>query len=259
MAIYKKKVKEMKSDLYYKVKATDESTFDYQKNTRKRRYNRKSIKLAPGDWVEVSAVKNLDFRERKFLNWMHIFYIKKRSLFNLMFQIILMAIYVFAYAFTILEFKDNASFELVNASIIKDIILFFPLILLLVKAGNTLSKAVTIVGPNRTVKTKLTEFQSITFKDKRKKKRVIKFDSEANMLEDDKGTYYYGDTVKVSSSIYRFDMLIFNKTDRPLYKVEYYNVQVDFRQKEGILVTKGKKLEHSVVELNEYPIEKPKK
>ncbi len=258
MAFFKKKNKEIKSDLHYKVTTTDDTTVDYQKNNYLKRKGRKKLNLAPGDWVEISSVKNLHFEERKFLNWVHIFYIKKRSLFNLMFQIMLIAIYLFAYAFTIIQIAGHGKPEFAKTTIIKNIILFMPLVLLLFKSGKTLSKAVTIVGPNKKIKAKLAEFQSISFKDKRRKKRTIMFDAEANMIEDEKGEYHYGDTVKISSNIYRFDLLIFNKNEEALYKIEYYNVQVDFRQEEGILLSKGKKLEHSIVELNEYPLEKVK-
>ncbi len=261
MGLFKKKIKEIKSDLHYKVKTNDDTTFDYKKNNHLQRKNRKKMTLAPGDWVEISSVKSLEYEERKFLNWMHIFYIKKRSLFNLIFQIILIVIYLFAYGFTIMQITNESTHGagLASASFIKNVILFLPLLILVGRTAKTLSKAITIVGPNRALKNKFVEFQSITFRDKRNKKRTVVFDQEANMIEDEKGSYHYGDTVKISSSIYRFDLLIFNKNESPLHHIEYYNIQVDFRQEEGILVSKGKKLEHSVVELNEYPLDNVKK
>ncbi len=254
MAIFKKKTKEIKSDLHYKVRVTDEEiTFDYQKNNYLKRSNRKKMKLAPGDWVEMTNIKNLEFSERKLLNKFHIFYLKKRSFFNLLMQIFLIVIYIFAYGYTIFELSGSG---LKGASFIKNAILLAPLFILFGKSLKTLSKAITILGPNRTLKNKLIEFQSISFKDKRGKKRTVVLDREGEMIQDGKAVYHYGDAYKVSSNVYGFDLLILNKNEEPLYKVENYNVQIDFRQEEGILITKSKKLEHSIVELNEYALTK---
>ncbi len=249
MAFWSKE-KEIKSDLYYKVTASDDATFSYQRNNRKIKNNVKKLKLSPGDWVTISSTKHLDYEERKFLNWVHIFYIKKRSLFNLLFQLILLASYVVAYSFAIIEFNGFEDVTFHIDTLMKDVILFAPIVLLMFKAAKTFTKAITLGGPNRTLKNKFTMFESIIIKDKKKQKRTITFNSDGEMIEDEHGKYFYGDAEKINSNIYKFGLLIFNKNEEPLYNVEYYTIQVDFKQLEGILIPNSKKLEHSNVHLN---------
>ncbi len=252
------KEKEIKSDLYYRVTATGDSSFSYEKNGRTKS-KAKSLNLVPGDWVTISSTKNLEFKERAFLNWMHIFYIKKRSIFNMLIQIALLLTYVFAYVFAFFELNEaeaGLSFGIEISSIIKDLLLFAPIVLLTLKLIKTSIKAIALSGPNRALKKKLSDIESIVIKDKRKNKRKISFNNSMEMVEDEYGTYYYGDAEKVNSNIYKFGLLIFNKEKEPLYNVEYYTVQVDFKQLEGVLIPKSRKLEHSNVHLNHYKIQK---
>lgn len=249
---------EIKSDLYYKVTTTDNSTFSYQRNNRLLRENVKTLYLRPGDWVVIEDKKELNYEERGILNFAHMFYLKFRSVFNLTFQILILLGYAYAYVSYFSDFNiDDINFITFTVQIIfEDIILFLPLIFLFFKTIKTLSRAITIIGPNSQLKGKFSMIESITIVDKSGKKRTIMFNDSSKMVEDELGTYRYGGAEKISSNIYKFDLLIFNKKEKPLFNIENYILQVDFKQLEGILISKGKKLEHSNVKLNQYKTHK---
>lgn len=254
-----KRDKEIKSDLHYKVSTIDGSTFDYQRNKRSKKKNKKEINLSPGDWVTVSNFKNLKFEEKKFKNWLYIFYIKNISLLLLIFQIILLVSYAVSYAFAIYTLSTKSSVLFGALSIFNGIVLFAPIVVLTVKAAATFTRTITNGGPNRSLHNKFSKFESITIRDSKKGKRTIFLDSEGNFSDDKGGEYFYGDAEKFNSNVYKFNLLIINKNDTPLHKVEYYTIQIDFEQLEGIQITKSKKLESYRVTLNEYKIKKTKK
>lgn len=248
--VFQKHEKELKSDLYYKVTTNNDSTFSYQKNKGLIWENKNSFYLSPGDVVVITETKHLEFEERKFLNWMHLFYIRKRSLFELLFQLVLLASYVVVYMYTIYGLVKGDTLTLAITSLFGTVVLFAPIVLLVMKTIRTLMKAITHGGPNRHLRNNFHPFESFTFKDKRGAKRTIYFDKEGKLKADNKGEYTYGDAIKINENIYQFNLLIHNKDNKPLYKTEYYTIQMDFKQNEGLLIPKNKKLEYSKIELN---------
>lgn len=248
------KSKEIKSDLFYKVKTKDGSPISYIRNGGKEKENRTCLYLRPGDWVNLEYEGSIIYEERKFLNYLFTFIIKRKSLFSLLFQASLLIGYFLIYALMIFQLDtegafDNAFSNVLFIYIFKDIILFFPLILMFYKMVKTGYRSFAIIGPARSLKLRFGKTDSMKFHDIKNKVRVIQFDSEGKILEDKSGEYFYRDANRVTKDIYKFDFLIVNKNAKELYKLEYYTIQLDFKQNEGLLITNGKKLEYSRVEI----------
>ncbi len=252
--MFNRKAKEINSDLFYKMRLEDNSEFSYTKNSGKRKENKTKVNLKPGDWIDLDKKGNYIFEERKLLNLLYTFIIKRRSLFVLIIHFTLLVGYFIAYGLMIYQFDRDDAFNNVFTNavftiIIKDILLLLPLLAILWKMGITIYRSFTIIGPAKALKSRFSEVDGIKFYDLKNKHRTIKFDSNGKMLEDKKGEYFFRESQKVSSQVYKFDLLIVNKAAKDLYKLEYYTVQIDFKQDEGVLMTKGKKLEYSKVEL----------
>ena len=252
--MFNRKPKEINSDLFYKMSLEDKSEFSYTKNSGKKKENQKSVNLKPGDWIDLDKKNNFIFEERKFLNFLYTFIIKRRSLFALLVQFTLLVCYFMAYALMIYQFDKDNAFNNVFANavftiIIKDLLLLLPLIVIFWKMCITIYRSFTIIGPAKSLKSRFKEINSIKFCDVKNKYRTIKFDLNGKMLEDKKGEYYFRESEKVSSQVYKFDLLIVNKNAKDLFKLEYYTVQLDFKQDEGVLMTKDKKLEYSKLEI----------
>lgn len=252
--MFKRKPKEINSDLFYKVKLESGLPFSYERNGGSIKENKTKLNLRPGDWVTLNYKGKLIFEERKILNLIFSIIIKRRSFFSLLVQVIMLLSYAILYAFLLVQMIDDGNFEDAFARatfyyLLKDLILFIPLFMIMYKMGRTAYRSFSIIGPAKGLKNKFSEINSIKFYDVKNKFRTIQFDNDGKMLEDKKGNYLYRESQKITHGIYKFDLLVANKEEKELYKFEYYTVQIDFTQGEGVLMTNGKKLEYSKVEV----------
>lgn len=247
--------REIKSDLYYKVKTEDKSSFLFKRNIWSHVSNKKTLRLFPGDWVFLEDRKDYVFSERKILNSLFRFYIDKRNFFYVIAQLILAFVYLFIYSELVIAYKGAGDFSILEYTLIffiDYIILLSPLLFMFFKLIKSIRKAVGVVGPSNGLKKKFQYIDTISFKDKSGEIRNIKFNEKSSIKEDKKGWYKYRSVEKISSNIYKMDFLVVNKDAEPLYKIEDYTLQLDFSQLKGILIPKGKKLEFSELKLKEY-------
>lgn len=243
------KQKEINSDLFYKISTTNDIPFSYERNGNQLRENRTVLKVKPGDWVNINYEGELEFEERKLLNYLFKFIIKRKSLFSLIFQASLLVGYFGVYAFMIFDLQSKGAWNAAFTYVFKDLILFLPLVTIFYKMIKTGYRSFSIIGPSSSLKKRFSNSSAIKFIDASGKIRKINLDINGKMLEDQKGIYYYRDSEKVTTDVYKFDFLIVNKNPKPLYNLEYYTIQLNFKQKEGLLITNGKKIEYSKIEI----------
>lgn len=256
--MFKKKKKEINSDLFYKVRLEDRSDFSFTRNGGITKTNKRCMNLKPGDWVTIDhkSKAEMEFKSRSLLNWMYMFYAKRKTFFNFLFQLSMIVIYVIIYAFLLVEFseKDKSEFDgffrnLTWAKLVADIVLLAPLLLIFFKLSRTIYRSVVIWGPSRKLKNKFSDVEGMKFTNLNKKKRTIVFDKNGNPINIPLENYHYREVTKITEEIFRFDLIIVSNEKIPLFNVEYYTIQLDFKQLEGVIMTKSKKLEYDKIEL----------